>query len=215
MVFPVIDRLNGRNVVLASASPRRSEILKNLGVKFRIVPSTFAEDLDKNNFQHPSDYVMATAEAKGLEVFERIASTSGDGAVPVVISADTIVCHAGRILEKPSSAEHAKDVLRSLSGHVHEVLTAVVVFHGVDSNGALLRTSAVECTKVEFGPLTTEDIDAYVATGEPMDKAGAYGYQGLAAALIRRIDGDYYNVVGFPTYTFMKLLTNLVNTSSV
>ncbi|TPX69459.1 hypothetical protein SpCBS45565_g02381 [Spizellomyces sp. 'palustris'] len=202
-MLPAIARLNTRNVILASGSPRRKEILERLGLRFKIVPSTFAEDFDKTLFSNPTHYVTRTALEKGLQVYQTTTDT------PLVISADTIVVLDDQILEKPVDGAHAKRILSSLSGRTHEVLTAIVVVFGSLAGEPMYKT-AVERTLVEFGALGDAVIDAYVETGEPMDKAGAYGYQGLASAFIPRINGCYYNVVGFPCHKFLSTIDDLI-----
>ncbi|KAJ3181497.1 hypothetical protein HDU87_001107 [Geranomyces variabilis] len=236
--LPAVAALNAHpsGVVLASGSPRRKEILTNIvsfclalgqsvlhvknsqpppqGLEFSITPSTFPETLDKSAHT-PQSYVRATATAKALEVHSRLAKaatpTSPSAPPPIVISADTVISHAGRILEKPRDVAHAVDMLRGLSGREHEVLTAVVVLYGVDkeTTSIPLYESMVKETKVVFSELDDETIQAYVATGEPMDKAGGYGYQGLAACFVSRIEGCYYNVVGFPVNAFLTLVGQL------
>ncbi|KNC98062.1 septum formation protein Maf, variant [Spizellomyces punctatus DAOM BR117] len=164
-MLPAIAQLNTRNVILASGSPRRKEILERLGVKFNINPSTFPEDLNKTIFSNPNNYVTRTALEKGLQVYQSLTNTN-----PLVISADTIIVLDDQILEKPVDAAHAKRILSSLSGRVHEVLTAIVVVFGVSASGQPLYKTAVERTLVEFGVIGDAVIDAYVETGEPMDK---------------------------------------------
>ncbi|KAI8585572.1 Maf-like protein [Geranomyces variabilis] len=208
--LPAVAALNAHpsGVVLASGSPRRKEILTNIGLEFSITPSTFPETLDKSTHT-PQSYVLATATAKALEVHSRLATaaTTTGAAPPIVISADTVISHAGRILEKPRDAAHAVDMLRGLSGREHEVLTAVVVVYGGTTTP--VYDSVVKETKVVFSDLDDETVHAYVATGEPMDKAGGYGYQGLAACFVSSIEGCYYNVVGFPVNAFLTLVERL------
>ncbi|KAI9100572.1 Maf-like protein-domain-containing protein [Phlyctochytrium arcticum] len=205
-LFPVVRQLNKGRVILASGSPRRKELLLRLGVDFEVIPSTFAEDLDKSEYPSPRDYVLETAHHKALDLItgsSPILHTSTTGCTTIIAS-DTIIVHESAILEKPNSTPHAFDMLRKLSGKTHQVLTAVVVVV-IDSTGRKVYKDVAE-TDVEFGCLSDEIIQTYVASGEPMDKAGGYGYQGLAAALIPRINGCYYNVVGFPCYLFLQLL---------
>ncbi|TPX48553.1 hypothetical protein SeMB42_g01505 [Synchytrium endobioticum] len=195
-----IQHLNTKRVVLASASPRRRQILIQLGLKFEIVPSTFPEQLEKSSFQTPSDYVLATATEKTKEV---VAKLTGSATPPdLVIGADTIVVAPDNtILEKPTSKDDAVDTLKKLrGGRNHRVLTAVVIAYLDKSRSGFLYDSFVEETIVTFGPVGDEIIEAYVETGDPMDKAGSYGYQSLAGVLVESIQGCFYNVVGFPLY---------------
>ncbi|KAL6063399.1 Acetylserotonin O-methyltransferase like [Balamuthia mandrillaris] len=224
-----------KRIVLASASPRRQEILRNLGLRFEVVPSSFAENLDKSVLS-PAQYVTATASAKAEDVFSHFTYKSSLDSeqqqqhhIPdLIISADTIVVREGEILEKPTSEEHAKAMLRSLSGREHSVMTAValIVPKEVDSkltssaanesssasaSSSLNMTTLLETTRVHFTDMSAEMIDAYVASGAPMDKAGGYGIQdATGGSFVRRIEGCYYNVVGFPLHRFCLALLELL-----
>ena len=173
------------NIVLASASPRRKELMEMLGFEnIRILPAKGEEQVDPT--LPPEELVMALASNKGREV----AAQCGDD--DVVIAADTIVWFDGRVFGKPHSREQAVGMLRALSGNTHEVYTGVSVRRG---GKELLR---YEKSAVHFRELTEEEIGRYVDTGEPMDKAGAYGAQGKAALFVRGIEGDFFNVMGLP-----------------
>ena len=175
------------NLILASKSPRRIELLQRLGYDFTITPSNFDEsavDLSKN----PTQGVEFLARGKAQAIFDSLESTADT----VVLGADTIVVCDGKVMLKPKDESDAKDMLRKLSSRVHTVYTAVAF---VSDSGT---ESFVEATDVYFFELSDEEINSYVATGEPMDKAGAYGVQGLGCTLVQKIDGDYYNVVGLP-----------------
>ncbi|TPX56183.1 hypothetical protein PhCBS80983_g04727 [Powellomyces hirtus] len=165
-VLPAIAHLNKRRIVLASGSPRRKEILGNLGLNFEVIASTFPENLDKLSM-NADTYVLETAIAKGCEVHQRTQSAVNG---QMTISADTVIAHKSRILEKPRNREHAVEILRALSGGVHQVLTAVVVVYGLDpaDQRTPLYATSVQTTEVEFAELSEEMIEAYVATGEPM-----------------------------------------------
>ncbi|KAJ2831920.1 hypothetical protein J3B01_005095 [Coemansia erecta] len=206
--IPFIEALEQRfRVVLASASPRRRELLDRLGISYEVIPSTFAEDLDKAKYAAASDYVLDTAVQKTTEVFHRL---KGESSKPLfVIGADTIVVNSrGVILEKPTSRDDAAATLRGLSNAVNTVYTGVCVM--IDTGSAQPHVvTAVEATGVEFGELDDAMVDAYVATGEPHDKAGSYAYQSLACFFVHRIRGDYYNVVGFPCARFFQMLREL------
>ena len=172
-------------IVLASASPRRKELMEMLGFQnIRILPARGEEHADPA--LPPQELVMALASEKGREV---AAQCENDD---VVIAADTIVWFDGRVFGKPHSREQAVGMLRALSGNTHEVYTGVSVRHG---GKELLR---YEKSAVHFRELTEEEIGRYVDTGEPMDKAGAYGAQGKAALFVRGIEGDFFNVMGLP-----------------
>lgn len=169
-------------IVLASRSPRRAELLRNAGFNFRIE----AADIDETprHKEAALDYALRLAEEKNLA----IDSAPGE----VVLSADTVVVLHSEIMGKPTDADDARRILSALSGRRHEVITGICLRAG----GRILRDSA--STAVWFAPLSSEEIDFYVASGEPMDKAGAYGIQGIASRYIDRIDGSYSNVVGLP-----------------
>ncbi|KAG8469637.1 hypothetical protein KFE25_006092 [Diacronema lutheri] len=193
--------LTAFRIVLASASPRRVELMReNLGLEIDVRPSQFAEDLPKSDFADAAAYCRETARQKATEVAARCCG--GDeacGRAQLVIAADTVVSLAGRVLEKPRDESHAAEMLRSLSGGEHEVITAIALVLVPAERGAPVREACVaEVTRVRFGDLSDSVIDAYIKTGEPMDKAGAYGIQGRAGAFVTSIDGCFFNVVGLP-----------------
>ena len=179
------------DIILASGSPRRKEILENQGVHFRIITSDKEEKITKED---PGEVVSELAEMKASDVYERTAgSENGDF---LIIGADTVVAVDGKILGKPGSTEKAKDMLRLISGREHGVYTGVCLIGKKD--GQPFKSVFYEKTDVFVSRLTEDEISAYVATCEPMDKAGAYAVQGRFAPYIERIEGDYYNIVGFP-----------------
>lgn len=171
-------------IILASGSPRRRELLEMLGVKdLEIIPAR-GQELPHPELS-PAGLVKELSRAKAAEVAE-------DHPDAVVIGADTVVSVDGSVLGKPRDGQNAARMLRILSGRAHEVFTGVTVM----KNGAV--QSFVERTQVRFRKLSEEEIEAYVATGEPMDKAGAYGIQGVASLFVEGIDGDFFNVMGLP-----------------
>jgi septum formation protein len=174
-----------RRLVLASASPRRRELLTQAGFTFEVHPAHIPEDplLDED----PIGYVTRLAREKAQAVFDGLSDPSA-----VVLGADTTVTLDNHILGKPEDAADAARMLRLLSGRTHRVITGIAV---VTAEAAEV---AAEVTGVRFLTLTDEDIASYIATGEPMDKAGAYAIQGRAARWISRIEGCYFNVVGLP-----------------
>ncbi|KAI1315811.1 hypothetical protein EDD11_000306 [Mortierella claussenii] len=192
-----LNTLNSKNVVLASSSPRRRDILNNLGIKYTVVPSTFPETLDKSLFSHPSEYVKENALQKALEVYERLKAT---GETPdLVIGADTVVSHNSKILEKPRSEQGAVEMLTDLSGSTHMVYTGVtLIAPPTDGSDQPRILTDVEGTEVKMQELSRELIEAYVETKEPMDKAGAYGYQGIGGLMVKGINGCSWNVIGLP-----------------
>ena len=184
-----------QKIVLASGSPRRRELMHQMGIDdFEILPARGEENAPEG--LTPAQLVEQLARQKAREV----AALRPDCAV---IGADTVVALGDEVLGKPESEARAKEMLRALSGRHHQVYTGVAVLAGGE------EYTHVECTEVEFRALADEEIDAYVATGEPMDKAGAYGIQGRACTLIRGIRGDYYNVVGLPVCALHEMLAEL------
>lgn len=176
-------------IILASQSPRRQELLKLITSDFEIKVSNVDETLpDKIT---PKKAVIYLSKIKA-EPF-----ADGDD---IVIGADTVVALDGKILGKPKSEKNAKEMLRFLSGKTHSVFTGVTL-----ASDKKTKTFAVE-TKVKFFELTNEEIDAYIKTKEPFDKAGAYGIQGYGSLLVEKIDGDYFNVVGLPVSTLAREL---------
>jgi septum formation protein len=168
-------------VILASASPRRRELLNLVGIAHEVQPADVDESVQVG--ETPPVYVERLARAKALA----IASRDPDA---VVIGADTTVVHGDEILAKPVDTKDAARMLMRLAGHTHEVCTGIAVAH------QQRVASAVERVAVTFRTLTPAEVVEYVATGEPMDKAGAYGIQGFGATLVERIDGDYFSVMG-------------------
>ena len=175
-------------IILASASPRRREIMNQIGIRFEVMPSVGEEVTTEST---PDKVVCELSAQKAAEILEKT-----EGAV-VVLGADTIVAHNGRILGKPADAEDAKRMIASYAGDTHEVFTGVTVLVR-DADGTMKKSSFAVRTGVRVRSMSEAEIDWYVATKEPLDKAGAYGIQGKFAPFIEGIDGDYYNVVGFP-----------------
>ena len=181
-------------LVLASTSPRRQELLGLLGLPFEVIGSLYDESVISPDGMAPADYVTQLAQGKASEVAGRLDADA------LVIGADTTVVLDGQFLNKPTGPDDAASMLRRLSGRTHEVYTGLCVIRGQ----TLLTNYAV--TEVAFAALTDEAIAAYVATGEPLDKAGAYGIQGKALSFIPSISGDYFNVVGLPLYLLGQML---------
>ena len=180
MLAPHAEAIREAKIVLASSSPRRVEILNQiLRLDARVVASTFPEDLDKSAYT-PSEYVMANARAKALEVHQRLLASEGSSP-SLVIGADTVISHAGKLLESPKAMSAlglgdaetiAKQTLQTLSGQSHTICTGVALIYAAEGSGEPYVETFVEQTEVEFCSLSSEVIDAYVATGEPIDKAG-------------------------------------------
>ena len=179
-------------LILASQSPRRRELLARRGLEF----SVFAADVDET--MQPGR--PPAAEVARLSADKAAAAAAWAGDEAVVVAADTVVVLDGRVLGKPRDPDDAVRMLTALSGRVHQVMTGVTVRRA----GAVQTDTVV--TDVQFRTLSAAEIRAYAATGEPLDKAGAYGIQGLAAVFVDRLDGDYYNVVGLPLCRLCRML---------
>jgi len=177
-------------LVLASASPRRRELLVQVGFDFQVHPAHIPED--PLSGEEPVAYVTRVAREKAQAAFAQVAASQADGRDLTVLGADTTVTLDSHILGKPADAADAARMLRLLSGRSHRVVTGVAVVTATSVE------VAAEVTAVQFLTLSDAEIEAYIATGEPMDKAGAYGIQGRAARWIPRIEGCYFNVVGLP-----------------
>ncbi|KKM09008.1 hypothetical protein SY88_21470 [Clostridiales bacterium PH28_bin88] len=182
-------------LILASASPRREELLRQVGLECEVIPSGISEDITP---AAPHDYEFLVREL-ALGKARWVARGIDNG---LVIGADTVVVLGHRILGKPGSPEEAGNMLRELSGKPHQVLTGIAV---VKAGSNVYRTDC-EVTRVYFRRLEEREIEAYVESGEPMDKAGAYGIQGLGAVLVERIEGCYFNVVGLPLARLTQVL---------
>lgn len=183
------------DIILASGSPRRRELLNAAGLTdFKICPAA-GDELAPEGLS-PEELVIYLSRNKAEEV-------AGGHSGAVIIAADTVVCTEGRVLGKPRDEEDAFNMLRSLSGRTHEVYTGVTVIYGDKT------LCSSECTRVFFRELSDDEIRAYIATGEPMDKAGAYGIQGRASLMVEKIDGDYFNVMGLPLCRLGKMLASI------
>ena len=184
-------------VILASKSPRRVEILEKIVKEFEVVQSNF----DENTIDFKGDiekYVKDLSRNKAIEVSERLNEPS------IVIAADTVVFQNGKVLEKPKNEEDAFSMLSSLSGNTHKVYSGICLINTYDDT----VVTDCDCTEVKFSELNPRQIRNYINSGEPMDKAGAYGIQGLGGAFVERIEGCYYNVMGLPLNKLYKALEN-------
>ncbi len=199
-------------IYLASTSPRRQELLRQLGIAFEAVPSNLPEVPQTG--ERPEDYVLRVARAKAQHVARQVHER---GLAPrPVLGADTEVVLEGEILGKPHDAQQGQTMLRKLSGCTHEVLTGLVLLHqdvddcrdagGRATPGAVAEYKVINRSHVTFGPLTDTDIRRYWDSGEPADKAGGYAVQGRAAAFIQHIEGSYSGIMGLPLFELMQLL---------
>ncbi|EGS9998464.1 Maf-like protein [Clostridium perfringens] len=184
-------------VILASKSPRRVEILEKIVKEFEVVQSNF----DENTINFKGDiekYVKDLSRNKAIEVSKRLNEPS------IVIAADTVVFQDGKVLEKPKNEEDAFSMLSSLSGNTHKVYSGICLINTYDDT----VVTDCDCTEVRFSELNPRQIRNYINSGEPMDKAGAYGIQGLGGAFVEGIKGCYYNVMGLPLNKLYKALEN-------
>lgn len=186
-----------KKIILASASPRRRELLEQGGIPFTVIPSQAEENITTTN---PVLAVEELSYLKCSDVYEKSVEDV------VVIGADTVVVSDGKILGKPSSKEEAIEMLQGLQGRAHEVYTGVTIM--IREGKENTKKTFHEKTKVVFYPMSDEEIRSYVNTKEPMDKAGAYGIQGKSAIFIKEINGDYNNVVGLPLARLYQELKN-------
>lgn len=185
-------------VVLASSSPRRALLLKQIGLSFTIDPSNVDETVSEQLL--PTEIVQVLASRKGMDV-----ATRHDHSL--IIASDTIVSLNDQLLGKPSDKSEAREMLSSLSNLTHEVFSGVFVALTSDRGEITQYFSFSERTKVTFSALSESEVDLYIATGSPFDKAGAYGIQDdLGSLFVKKIEGDYYNVVGFPINAFYQQL---------
>ena len=188
------------NLVLASASPRRADILRDAGITFQVKAALIDESLREGEL--PSDYVQRLALEKARAVADEAAEQQPDAGATIFIGADTTVVIDGEILGKPESEEDARRMLQRLSGRVHEVRTGLALIRRPKAWEKLVE----EITRVTFARLSDAEIESYIATGEPFGKAGAYAVQGIAGRYITRIEGCYFNVVGLPLAKLYSLL---------
>ncbi len=182
-----------RDIVLASASPRRAKLLRQIGLQFSVIPAHLDENHIQENIASPKNVALTLSVKK----VEAVAKDLSNG---FIIGADTVVSLQNKILDKPANEDEAIQILSRLSGNVHHVITGVTLLLLPENK----QITFSETTRVQFRKLSKAEIQVYIATGEPWDKAGAYGIQGEGALLVHSIDGDYNNVVGFPLTSFYK-----------
>lgn len=192
LIIVAVDRL-----ILASNSPRRRELLQNAGFEFDVRPSGIEET--RLPGEPPEGFARRLARDKALDVAGRSSPSS------LVLGADTVVAINGEILEKPVGAADAARMLHKLSGRTHRVITGICLVRAPET----VETWTHETTSVTFRNLTDDEIEAYVASGEPFDKAGGYAIQGLASRFVPRIEGCYFNVVGLPIPLVYEILKNI------
>lgn len=182
-----------RKIVLASASPRRSELLAKTGLKFEVVPGDYEEDMTLK--MKPASLAKLLSAGKAESVAGRYKNA-------IVIGADTFIAHRGHILGKPHTPKRAAAMLRELSGNAHSVVTGFTI---IDTKTGRKISRAVE-SKVHFRKMSRQEIAAYIKTGEPLEKAGAYAVQGLGAMFIKKVEGDFFGIMGLPIYEIVREL---------
>ncbi|MCR4881739.1 MAG: Maf family protein [bacterium] len=185
-------------IILASASPRRKELLSKIGLEFEVIPSNYDEKIQDNIFTY--EKIETLAKNKAIDVAQRITEPA------VIIAADTVVVLDGKILGKPHSKQDAEEMIKSLSGKTHEVITSIAMINTKTGKTLVKSTS----TEVTFRKIEPEEIEAYINTDEPYDKAGAYAAQGLAAIFIEKINGCFNNVVGISVFEVNRMLKEII-----
>jgi len=188
-------------LILASESPRRKQLLENAGFSFTTYPSNVSENIDKN--LTVNEQILDIARRKARFVFDQKINTQFQPFL--VLAADTMVILNQRPLGKPRDEREAKEFLRALSGRAHEVKTAVILLSSESSE----EKSHVETSLVKFKPLSEKEISDYIKTGEPMDKAGAYAIQGLGRAFVESFQGSFDNIVGLPVEVVSRMIENV------
>ena len=186
-----------RKIILASASPRRRDLLSKIGLEFEVIPSNYDEKLGNDNFTYEKIENLALNKAKDVEA--RIDEDA------LIIAADTVVVLDGKILGKPHTKQEAREMISALSGRIHEVITAIAMVDKT-SQKTIVHSNT---TKVKFRKISEEEVERYISTDEPYDKAGGYAAQGLAAIFIGKIDGCFNNVVGISLFEVDKMLKKM------
>jgi septum formation protein len=194
---PLLSEASQKNLVLASRSPRRRDLLESMGFEFEVIP---ASEKAEREVQHHDPFTFPSLAAR-----RKCAEVAASRPYAIVVAADTVVILDGEILSKPADDDQAKQFLARLSGRTHAVVTAIAIQRREDG----VNLAASETTRVSFRDLTEGEIATYVGTGEGRDKAGSYAAQGLGSSLIRSIDGCFYNVVGLPVALLCELLRKI------
>lgn len=197
-MISLLKNIDEFDVILASESPRRYELLRMIGLEFKVRPS-HVDEIYQDHLS-PEEYAIENAKKKCMSIATKYPNS-------LVISADTIVVYKNEILEKPKDEMHALEILKKLSNHTHEVITGFGFILGDEQKSFF----DYEETRVTFRKLTEYEIKAYIETGEPFDKAGGYGAQGFGSLIIKKVDGCFFNVVGLPLPKFFTSLDKFLN----
>jgi len=190
--------MNPKNIILASESKRRIQLLEELKIPFKAMASSFKEPLFSNFEGSPAEYALYNATKKAEEIAKKSKNA-------FVIGMDTIGEYKGRVFEKPNDRSHAKEMITALNGTTHNVITGICI---IDADSEETVTS-VEITKVTFSEMSDNEIEAYLDLGEWRGLACGYGIQGIGALFIEKVEGDYFNVVGFPIHSFYRLMKEM------
>lgn len=190
-------------VILASASPRRRELLAQIGMDFKVIISKADENISE---PAPEQLVMKLSNIKAMAVYEEHGI---EDEATIILGADTVVAFDGKVLGKPKDTQQAQEMLSMLSDNTHQVFTGVTILY--KKQGGLKSETFYDKTTVYTYPISDKEIDEYIMTGEPMDKAGSYGIQGIGAKFIKKIDGDYNNVVGLPVSKIYQKIKEIEN----
>ncbi len=194
-------------IILGSSSPRRKELLSSFAIPFEIHKPTFEEKLLKGEL--PDDYVKRNGEGKALSIEDSIKEELTDNYI--IISADTIVVLDDKILEKPLDHDHAKEMLGRLSNQTHTVYTGIFMRARLAGSDQPINRQLTVKTEVTFNPLTDEEIEHYISTGEPLDKAGGYAIQGIGGYMVKKIDGSFSNVIGLPLAETREMIIEVIS----
>ena len=216
-ILPILDILNNdRDIILASGSPRRRELMHLIGLKFRVITSSFEENLDKNEFKEACQYCLITAKHKALDVIKNLEIKGTVNKGTILISSDTIVEIDNTILEKPKDRDDAIKMLTLLRGRTHQVHTSICLYSNMNDNKKLVEVdSFVSTSSITFSKFSDDDLLYYVSTSEPYDKAGSYGIQGLGSVFVESISGDYFTIMGFPIFLLSKKLVSLYHSNQI
>jgi len=212
MLSTYLENIKSKHIILGSSSGARKRFLTMTGINAEVYPSEFPEDLDKNLFEHPVDYVIKTSEHKMLDCVARLKAEKKK--VDILICGDSIKVKDGVIYEKPMDEQDAFNMLMAYSGNKHECFSSVWIVFLDDNYEFVKKENLVERTEITFSKTDEKTIWGYVKSGKPFNRAGGYGIEDEGATFIEKIDGDFYNVWGFPMNAFCKKFITMIDKSS-